>query len=103
MKRIVVFALLATLVVIAFAFGFQNLVPGWYGELLFETCLLFGAVGLIAGFIGGLLARQASPTIILVHQALEVPTRPIRSSLAVQDALHESAFITRTGPVKNSR
>lgn len=58
MKRIVAFVLPAALVVVGFAFGFRGVQPGWYGDLLFQTCLIFGAIGLVAGFVAGFFARR---------------------------------------------
>jgi len=91
MKRTIGFALVAVLIVVAFAFLFQSIVPGWYGSLLFQTCLIFGAVGLIAGFSCGLLARQAPAPVIA------------RSGLLTRDPENQgstsrtSAFISSPG------
>jgi len=76
MKRVGIFAFLAVLVVLVFAFAFQRIRPVWYGDLLFDTCLIFGAVGLIAGFACGYLARHTSAYTIVLGTDSQGKTAP---------------------------
>jgi len=97
MKRIIGFASLAVLIVVAFACLFQNIQPEWYGNLLCQACLIFGSFGLIAGFACGLLARQAPTSLTVVrnvNQAAANPTRTNQSKTAQDTTSRDSRFIS---------
>jgi len=96
MKRIIGFALLAALTVVAFAFLFQNIQPEWYGNLLCQACLIFGSFGLVAGFACGFLARQAPTSLTVVRntQAMANPTRTGTAKAAQSAASKDSRFIS---------
>ena len=97
MKRIIGFGLLAALLVIAFAFLFQNIQPAWYGNLLCQACLIFGFFGLVAGFACGLLARQAPASLTVVRNANQAAANPGKASQAKANqnaAPRDSRFIS---------
>lgn len=58
MIRTIFLALLGIGLVVALAYLFPLMQPGWYGTLLFQACLFFGGFGLVAGYACGLLTRR---------------------------------------------